>query len=244
MKTLAYIPLHYGKEYLEVTIKSIDPHVDKILILYTNTPSYGQDGRLKNPDTREELKKIAFDSSSKIEWVEIPRTSQENKHRQLVFNYAKGYDLIMAVDADEVWDDVEEAKIAAYESGCINVNVGGDRWWHFWRSFNECHRDGFYPTRFHVVNGKNESTIIHKGKIFHMGYAQSEAVTRYKISCHGHKDIKETWLRDKWLNYEKGVTKILHPDSETVWIETEPFDKTTLPELLKQHPYYDLERIK
>ena len=110
MKTLAYIPLHYGKEYLEVTIKSIDPHVDKILILYTNTPSYGQDGRLKNPDTREELKNIAFDSSSKIEWVEIPKTRQENKHRELAFNYAKGYDLIMAVDADEVWDDVEEAK--------------------------------------------------------------------------------------------------------------------------------------
>ena len=35
IKTLAYIPLHYGKEYLEATIKSIDAHVDKILILYT-----------------------------------------------------------------------------------------------------------------------------------------------------------------------------------------------------------------
>ena len=59
--------------------------------------------------------------------------------------------------------------------------MGGDRWWHFWRSFNECHRDGFYPTRFHVVGGKDESTIIHKGKIYHMGYAQSEAITAYKI---------------------------------------------------------------
>ena len=242
IKTLAYIPLHYGKEYLEATIKSIDNHVDKILILYTEKPSYGQVGGLKNPDTREELKKIAFDSSDKIQWVEIQAT-QENKHRQMAFEYANGYDLIMAVDADEVWEDVEEAKQAAYESGCKHVNVGGDRWWHFWRSFNECHRDGFYPTRFHVVGGKEESTIIHKGKIYHMGYAQSEAITAYKISCHGHKDIKSSWLKHKWLNYKKGVTKVLHPDSETVWIETQPFDKTTLPKVLKDHPYYNLDKI-
>ena len=29
----------------------------------------------------------------------------------------------MAVDADEVWEDVEEAKQAAFESGCLHVNV-------------------------------------------------------------------------------------------------------------------------
>ena len=54
MKTLAYIPLHYGREYLEACITSIEPHVDKILILYTESPSYGQNRGLRNPETREE----------------------------------------------------------------------------------------------------------------------------------------------------------------------------------------------
>ena len=242
MKTLAYIPLHYGAEYLDAVIRSIDNHVDKILILYTDVPSYGQNAGLRNPENRAQLKEIASKASKKIQWIEINAT-QENHHRKTVFGYSKGYDLIMAVDSDEVWEDVEESKKAAFETGCKTVNVGGDCWWHFWRSFNECHRDGFYPTRFHVVNGKEESTIIHVGKIYHMGYAQSESITRYKISCHGHKDILNTWLKDKWINYQKGKTTHLHPDSQTVWIETEPFDKTTLPQILKDHPNFNKERI-
>ena len=243
IKTLAYIPLHYGSPYLDVVIRSIDPHVDKILILYTSTPSYGQNRGLKNPDNRKQLHDIAFNASQKIHWVEIPPTGQENKHRQMAFNYAKGYDLIMAVDSDEIFDGVEEMKKAAMSTNCQTVNIGGDRWWHFWRSFNECNRDGFYPTRFHVVNGEDRAEIIHAGKIYHMGYALPEDLTRYKISVHGHKDIKGSWIYDKWLNYKRGVTKYLHPDSQTVWIETEGFDKTTLPQILKEHPFYNLEKI-
>ena len=245
IKTLAYIPLHYGSPYLDAVIRSIDDHVDKILILYTSTPSYGQKQGLKNPDNRQQLYDIAHAASSKIEWVEVPPMGQENRHRQMVFNYSNGYDLIMAVDSDEIFDDVEEMKEAAMKTNSKTVNVGGDRWWHFWRSFNECNRDGFYPTRFHVVGGtdQNPAPIIHVGKIYHMGYALPENLTRYKISVHGHKDILNTWIHNKWINYKRGVTKLLHPDSQTVWIETEPFDKTTLPQILKDHPYYNSEKI-
>lgn len=243
IKTLAYIPLHYGSPYLDAVIRSIDPHVEKILILYTSRPSYGQNRGLKNPDTMQQLYDIAHNASDKIQWVQIPPMGQENQHRQMVFNYASEYDLIMAVDSDEIFDDVEEMKKAAMATNCQTVNVGGDRWYHFWRSFNECNRDGFYPTRFHVVKGKNEATIIHVGKIYHMGYALPENMTQYKISVHGHKDILNTWINEKWINYERGVTKFLHPDSQTVWIETESFDKTTLPQILKDHPYYNLEKI-
>jgi len=242
-KTLAYIPLHYGSPYLDAVIRSIDPHVEKILILYTERPSYGQSQGLKNPDSRQELYNIAHAASDKIQWVEIPPMGQENQHRQMAFQYAQGFDLIMAVDSDEIFDDVEEMKEAAMKTNCNTVNIGGDRWWHFWRSFNECNRDGFYPTRFHVIGGKHEAEIIHVGKIYHMGYAMPEELTRYKISVHGHKDILNTWMSNKWINYKRGVTKLLHPDSQTVWIETEPFDKTTLPQILKDHPYYNLDKI-
>lgn len=246
MKVLAYIPLHYGAEYLDATIRSIDDNVDQILILYTEQPSYGQQGRLRNPDSRAQLREIADSASKKIKWVDIPQTGQEHQHRQMVHGYAKGFDLIMAVDADEVWhpDHVREAQEAALATGLKNVSVGGDRWYHFWRSFNEVNQDGFYPVRFHCVGGSNGATIIHKGLVYHMGYAQSEGITRYKISVHGHKSIPGSWFNDKWLNYVKGKTTKLHPDSQDVWIETKDFDKETLPQILKDHPYYDLERIK
>jgi hypothetical protein len=242
MKTLAYIPLHYGREYLEACIKSIDNHVDKILILYTEQPSYGQNRGLKNPESKQELLNIVSTASNKIEWVEIS-ASQENKHREMVFRYSNGYDLIMAVDADEIFTDVEEMKEAAFKTGARHINVAGSQWQHFWRSFNEVHRDGFAPTRFHVVNNTTDNATIHCGQIYHMGYAQSEELTRYKISVHGHKSIPGSWFNDKWLTYVKGTTKLLHPDSQTVWIETEPFDKSTLPQTLKDHKYYSLDKI-
>lgn len=246
MKVLAYIPLHYGSEYLDATIRSIDDYVDQILILYTEQPSYGQYGRLQNPDNRQMLVNIAEKASKKIKWVDIHSIGQEHQHRQMAFGYAKGFDLIMAVDADEVWhpDHIKEAQEAALATGKKNVSVGGDRWYHFWRSFNEVNQDGFYPVRFHCVGGSEGSTIIHKGLIYHMGYAQSEVITRYKISVHGHKSIPGSWFNDKWLTYKKGKTTHLHPDSQDVWIETKEFDKETLPDILKEHKYFNLSQIR
>ena len=241
MKVSAYYPLHYGKEYLEASIKSIRDHVDEILILYTDRPSYGKLTPLKNPDTRDELRSIVEDNAYKFKWVDIDHVNNEGSHRNLCKHYLFS-DVIMSVDADEVWEDADQAIKAAYDSKAANVGVGGDRWYHFWRSFNEVNRDGFYPIRFLNKRYSKDLEVIHKGTVYHFGYAQSEALTKYKISCHGHA-ISRSWIGDKWLNYKKGDT-VLHPDSKDVWISTEPFDKTTLPEILKTHPYYNLDRIK
>ena len=79
-----------------------------------------------------------------------------------------------------------------------------------------------------------------------MGYAINNAMMEYKISCHGHAaDFRKNarWLQDKWHGYTKGVTKYLHPATEAYWIETKDFDKETLPEFMRKHPYYNLDRI-
>mgnify|MGYP003650016175 FL=1 len=243
MKVSAYYPIHYGKEYLEASIKSIRDHVDEILILYTDNPSYGKATHLPNPDSKEEIRAIVEAHSNSFRWVDIGRTHQENIHREQWRQYLGDSDLVLAVDADEIWDELEPAIKDAYDSRIKNVNVAGSQWKHFWRSFNECHVDGFAPTRFHNKRYTQDAGVIHSGKVYHMGYAQSEKITRYKISCHGHKDILRTWLDSKWINYRKGITTHLHPDSQTVWIETNDFDKNEMPQVLKDHKYFNLERI-
>lgn len=234
--TLAYIPLHYGKDYLEYAIRSVHDSVDTVLVLYTAKPSYGHEGTLKNPDTKEELMQIAC-SFNKVVWKEVTQVSRENHHRQLAYSYAKNsindknglnYDLVLAVDSDEIWnpDKVEEALHAAYNSGYHNFGIAGSQWYHFWKNHKEVNRDGFYPTRITNLNNyvKNH-TIISKGEIYHMGYAISEECMRYKLSCHGHKsEIPNGWLEDKWINYKRGVTTHLHPASRDIWVETEDFE--------------------
>ena len=244
-KVLAYYPLHYGSEYLKESILSIVDHVEQIVFLYTERPSYGQSSNIPNPDSRDTLLKIAWENcKGKMEWIDIDQTSQENNHRNLVFGYEQGFDLIMAVDADEIWDNLPEAIEAALATKARHINVAGSQWVHFWRSFDECNRDGFAPTRFHCVNFNKSNATIHCGNVYHMGYAQSERITEYKISVHGHKSILQSWFKEKFKSYEKGVTRLIHPDSQTVWVDVEKFDKTTLPKLLKEHPNYNVERIQ
>jgi hypothetical protein len=243
MKVSAYYPIHYGKEYLEASIKSIRDHVDEILILYTDHPSYGKGTNLPNPDSKEEIRAIVENNANAFTWVNIKVSHQENLHRDQWRKYLGNADLVLAVDADEIWDDLDIAIKDAYDSKVKNVNVAGSQWKHFWRSFNECHQDGFAPTRFHNKRYTQDSGVIQSGKVYHMGYAQSEAITEYKISCHGHKSIPTRWFNDKWLTYRKGNTTHLHPDSQTVWIETNDFERNEMPQVLKDHPYFNVAKI-
>ena len=75
-----------------------------------------------------------------------------------------------------------------------------------------------------------------------MGYCISDEMMEYKISCHGHRadfERNKKWHEDKWMNYKSGETKFLHPATEAYWQEAQPFDKTQLPDLLKNHPNYN-----
>ena len=226
-KTLAYIPLHYGCDYLEAVMRSIVDDVDRILILYTAAPSYGHSGHLKNPDSREELKRITS-KFPKVIWKDIRQVSRENIHRKMADEYAhlsrENFDLILAVDADEIWKPGTLAPTLekAFYSNYRFHNIHHAGWYHFWKSKDEVNKDGFQPMRITNLNNYAEnSTTVTGGTIWHMGYAISEKAMAYKLSCHGHKsEIPGSWYQDKWLNYKKGETKYLHPATDAYWIET------------------------
>lgn len=244
MKTLAYYPIHYGSEYLSYSMQSIRDHVNHIVVFYSSKPTYGHAGGLSNPDRMSDISIIC--EKWNAEFIDITglNISRENQHRQLVFKYASeyNYDLIVAADYDEVWENLEEAIEYVSKGSAFQYGIRGSRWYHFWKSFNEVNRDGFNPIRlFNMKNRRGTEELIEKGIIYHFSYAISEKFMRYKISCHGHKDeFANTWFRDKWLNYKRGETKILHPATDAYWVETESFDKTTLPEFMKEHPTYKL----
>jgi hypothetical protein len=247
MKTLAYIPLFYGKEYLEYVLKSLEGNVDDILILYTDHPSYGHGSELSNPETKEELKAIT-DKFNCI-WQDIPQNlTGEGRHRDLAEKHASNYDVLMAVDSDEVWkpETIEPCIKAAYDGKERRYRTNHQGWYHFWRSFNEVFRDGFEPERF--INMRRHTPD--KGRvlepvIYHFGYANSIRLQEYKMSIHGHKsEVSNQWFTDKWLNYKRDETKNMHPSSRDVWKETEPFNKETLPDHMKDHPYFNLDRIE
>ena len=249
MKVLAFTVLHYGKEYLRQAIESVKDHIDEHLIVYTSLPSFGYTSELKNPDTRQDLQDIC-DQFQHVTWMDITGDliHQENQHRNYGTNYASknGFDVMLVIDSDEVWDRsrVNEAILHAYHSDSGQILVRGSQWVTLWKSFNEYVTDGFAPVRlFNLHNDPSKPEHIEKGFIYHMGYCISDELMNYKISCHGHKadfENNKNWHDKKWTNYQSGVTRFLHPATEAYWQEAKPFDKTTLPDLLKNHPKYKI----
>lgn len=245
MRVLGYIPLFYGAEYLEASIKSIEKHVEKIIILYTDKPSQGHDTKIKCPETETELRAIAEAASDKVVW-HSKRYGNEGEHRAEILRHAEGYDLVFTLDADEIVDEVglPHALKLAYESDKRHIGIAG--FINFWRSFSWACYDGFIPYR--IINLRNPSGQGQVDlKIYHFSTAQNIETIKFKWNVSGHKDE----LRREWFDIYKNwtpennhipVERGLHPVSFNLWLAT-PFDKTTLPDVLKNHPNYDKHLI-
>lgn len=241
MKILGYIPLFYGAEYLETAIKSIAPVCDKIIILYTQNPSYGHGTTDENPEKEWQLKFIAQNASEKVEWKSYERFAHEGQHRSEIFKFTEGYDMVVTCDADEVWD-TEILKQSLEDASKLDnrfIQING--FVHFWKSFNHICTDGFLPVRIINLHSDNPVQGCVNGKIYHFGYAQGMEIMEYKFKIHGHKsELREDWW-GKYLDWKEGDEDV-HPVAINLWTPYR-FDKTTLPEILKNHENYNKDII-
>jgi len=243
MKVIGYMPILYGKEYLEASLKSVEAVVDKFVVLYTPVGSQGYSTDIPCPDTEGELYDIAYRVlGSKLVWDHAVYRS-EGQHRDAAFAHAAGFDVLVAVDSDEVFHPGALSRVLdeVYEGPYRAYGVAG--YLNFWRSFNEVCTDGFRPIRFFNLrrnSGQGEVNLT----VYHFSYAQSDQIAEYKWRLSGHRsELRPEWkvIYDNWLN-EKA--EWLHPVSRQIWQTTTPFDKTTLPDFLKLHPNYNKEIIR
>lgn len=250
MKVGCYIPLLYGKDYLEYAIKSVYPVVDEIYVLYTGRPSHGSMTHLNNPDSKEELYAIIdrIDVDKKIGWFESENWNQENQQRNYGHELAKlnGCDILVALDSDEIWETqmLKELIDLTYERKASKCLV----WMrHLWRSFNYICDDPMRQERIYYL-GIDKKDLIYAphsvNQVWHFGYARELKSIEYKISIHGHSSEwlipKERWFEEKFKPYPP--TFDVHPVCKDTW-NPQPFDKAKLPDLMKLHPWYKLDVI-
>ncbi len=190
MKTIAFYALHYGMEMLAWSIRSIQAHVDEIHVIYTPTPSFGHRTDRQCPETEEQLKKEANRFIEKPLFWHRGTWGTEGEHRGAIMPIARerNADLILVVDADEIWDTatVAEAIEGARQRGARNTLVG---FCHLWRSFGWVCNDGAMPVRIIQPGAVGTGGVpSQKYPVFHFGYAQSPGIVSYKQDIHGHKN--------------------------------------------------------
>lgn len=242
-RVIGYIPLHYGKEYLAYAIKSMEPWVEKIYIVYTPVGSHGHHSNSTCPETEEMLQKIAHEASPKVIWHK-GTWHGESAHRKWIYSEAEGFDMVLTCDADEIidQDDIGPAIEEAFKSDKRHIGIDG--FINFWRSFNHVCLDGFRPIR--MINLRNRDGEMHvKCRFYHFGYCQSMEISDYKWEVSGHKpELRRLWHQEVYRAWNPGNNfGDLHPVARGLW-NTVPFDRNLLPQMLHSHPNFNKDIVE
>lgn len=243
IKVLGFIAAHYGVEYAYACIKALDTVCDKIVVIYSEQGSQGHRTTIPCPDSEADLRAEMERASNKIQWVK-GTFAREADHRNEVLNYASGFDIICVADTDEIWEPADLPKAIEYamESKARHINVKG--FINFWKSFNHVCYDGFLPYR--LLNLHNDTgTDTVEARIYHFGTCQRDELVKYKWEVSGHRsEVKAGWYENvyKAWNAEENQQD-LHVVSIGLW-NAVPFDKTQLPDILKQHPNYGKDVVE
>lgn len=259
MKTIGFMPLHYGAPYLAAAIRSVLYAVDEMWILYTPHPSHNGNTvtTVPCPDSARDLYAIARKAAGdKLRWVQGD-WRLEGEHRDAIYQCAPDADMILSVDSDEVWNPpLIDVAFKVYEKSMQE----GRRYWlvpfvHFWRSFNRAIvNDGQLPQRITFPKASNDfyqkygTSYVERGNpaskrfICHFGYAIPVQHMRYKWSGgHGH----QSELRPDFLGkYERNELEDVHPVSKRFWSPEVVNPLDYMPEWMQEHPYWGLEVIE
>lgn len=244
MKVIGYMALHYGLEYIQYAIRSVIDQVDEFWVLYTPFGSHGHVSSVRCPEDMNSLARAAYAAGNgKIRWCN-GRWAREGEQRDYIHHLVPEADVILVVDADEIWADgaAEYAVHMAATQPERNFRVPMI---HFWRSFNRCVLyDPAWPVR--VINPHNasgEKTLL-LAPIAHFGYAQSPAMVAYKWQIHGHKnELRKDcdWFADKFM---ANAQTDCHPVGSVYW-NPEPVNPADyLPDFMCEHPNWGKDVIE
>lgn len=244
--------LLYGADYCAYALRSIAPFVDELFVFLALEPSHGTQSSLICPDSTDQMRAAIQGAGlgDKLRLIE-GRWNSEGEHRAEILKYVSSGDLIVVVDADEIWvPDKLEAAI-----GSMNANPD-HRWYkvrmvNFFRSFNWICCDPMTQDRLIRVGPENGviyspfSTLPKHPDVAHFGYARKPIDVAFKASIHGHhSEWREGWLEQKFLAWQpNNQVGDLHPTCVGFW-ETQPFDKNSLPVIMMDHPYFEMPVIE
>jgi len=249
-KVISYTALLYGVDYLEYAIRSVIDAVEEHHVIYSPIGAHGHRTDIPCPETRDELYAAAERGAGrKLRWHDAGPFPYEGAQRDSIHQYAPDADVILVVDADEVWpkETVRDAYINWLQVGDKHFKRLRFPMIHYWRSFYRCVlHDPAYPER--VIYPKLQGGVETNGislPIHHFGYAQRPEIVEYKQLTHGHKNEWRKdcdWFHDKFM---ANAQTDCHPVGSEYW-NPEPVDPFALglPEFMREHPYAGMAVIE
>lgn len=244
MKVIAYTALLYGRDYLAYAIRSIIDHVEEYHVIYSAIGSHGTRTDIPCPETRDELFAIALHAAgNKLRWHD-GQWPHEGAQRDSIYGYAPDADVILVLDADEIWPD---APFISYALGMVGEQLFSRirvPIIHYWRSFYRCVIDDTsYPDRILCPKAIDGTTTLpaHGRFINHMGYAQRSEIVEYKQLTHGHRaEWRPEWYAER---FAVNAQEDCHPVNRDYWYPRGINPLDYMPAWMSEHPYFRLRII-
>lgn len=260
---IAVYCVHYGRDYLEYSIRSIYDRVDAILIsIGLESWAYKTRNPI-DPDFYQWLKSIPS-RFPKIRLIEGVWNSDEDQRNDTI-SYTHDFDYYFLLDFDEVYD--KKSLDALYQMVEENPNhcVFKIPFVHFWRSFGYVLQEETpslvgrlfrisrrrFRFKYSCVSGYRKRLSIDVPEdiciCYHFSYARIPSEIAYKLSTWTHSiDIIGDWYENVFLSWpHEPEMENLFPlqGQDNVWIKAELFDRNDLPDVMKDHPYYFIDII-
>lgn len=110
MKIVALYKTFDGGEFVDASLASIYDHVSAIVMVHSEVSWLGERGNTVRRSAMEWCEQ--FDKAGKVHHVDVELTSQEAQYAAGMDYIGDAFDVVMVVDADEVWEDqyLENAK--------------------------------------------------------------------------------------------------------------------------------------
>jgi hypothetical protein len=247
VKTIAYTALHYGTDYLGYAIKSIIDYVDEYWVLYSAIGSHGFRTNVPCPDSRTDLYTIAQAvAGDKLHWVD-GEWAHEGLQRGSITKYCPDADVIIVLDADEIWnlEHIPDVRAVWRQMTKTSRHIRYPII-HYWRSFYRAVlHDPAYPVRVIIPDLPNGEWCPSNAKpINHMGYAQRPEIVRYKQLTHGHRNEWRhdcNWFEDKFM---ANAQTDCHPCGSEYWNPESVDPARFMPAFMQFHPYAQMEVIE
>ena len=252
MKIGAIIAVNCDKDNIEYCLKGIYDFCDKVVVVYSDTTWINEkkeDGTLeiigRFPDPKNKLKIIkgSFNTQAGQRTVGLEYLREEN------------YDYVFVVDSDEIYNpksllgvmsSIEQHK----DSSTFEVN-----WVQLWKTLDyvlNCRglsviykiSDDFRfpgPARQTLPKGR-KSEFLSNVDCFHLSCVCSNEYMKEKLATRSYKNrVVKGWYENIWLGWTPDM-KNLHPTKPKKYKKAELFDKTGLPDFMKNHKFYGLKK--
>ena len=235
MNKFAYYVLHYGKDWLFHSLKSVRQYVDEIYVFYADRPTFGYTTSISCPESKQELHEIAkmFD----VRWIQVGRFPYEGLERDYAVNLCKlnGAEIVIVTDADEIWDQNYLPYAIDYVRSMNTARSWRCNFRHLWKTVNWICDDPAMPVRIIDLRHNEGEGYVHKrfdtDVVYHFGYAQNHETIKYKMEIHGHKnELRPNWYEEKFVNWKPGMNDV-HPTNVDFW-NPQLFDTNVIKHLI------------